>query len=160
MKNKITKSILMLLLLSVPVFAFAAIELKTVVETEVTEKDKTGKTITKRVAAKKVVPGTEVIYTISAKNTGKKVAENIMIKDPIPEHMRYVDGSAFGAGTAISFSVDGGKTYNKPGKLTIKNKAGKSRPATSDDYTHIRWALQFKLKPGQVAPVWFKAKLK
>jgi len=160
MKNTITKSLLTLLLLGLPVFAFAAIELKAVAEIEVTKKDKNGKTTTKRVAAKKVVPGTVVIYTLSAKNTGKEVAENIMIKDPIPEHMRYVDGSASGSNTVITFSTDGGKTYAKPEKLTVKNKLGKSQPATSDDYTHIRWALQFKLKPGQVAPVWFKAQLK
>jgi len=138
----------------------AAIELKTVAEIEITETDEKGKKKVKRVPATRVVPGTEVIYTISAKNTGNKAAENISVKDPIPENMAYVDGSAFGAGTAITFSVDGGKTYDKPEKLTVKNTTGKPRRATADDYTHIRWTFQFKLKPGQVAPVWFKAKLK
>ena len=138
----------------------AQIELKTVAEVEVTEIDKQGKKIVKRTAPTNVVPGTEVIYTITAKNTGNEPADNIVVTNPVPKETVYVDGSAFGAGTNITFSVDGGKSYAKAGKLTVKDKAGKDRAATAKDYTHVRWTFQFNLQPGQEAPVWYRARVK
>ena len=140
--------------------ALAAIDLKTVSEVEITQTDDKGNKTVVRVPTKKVVPGTEVIYTITATNTGDKAAEKISVKDPIPEKMTYFDGSAFGAGTDITFSVDGGKKFDKPGKLMVKDAKGKPRQAAASDYTHIRWVFQFKLNPGDAAPVWFKAKVK
>lgn len=154
---KISATLLLILFTSQ---ALAAIELKTVSEIEITEIDDKGKKTVKRVPAKRVVPGTAVIYTITATNKGDKPAENIIVKDPVPNNMTYIEGSAFGAGTVITFSVDGGKKYDTPEKLIVKDAKGKPRRATADDYTHIRWTFQFKLKPGEAAPVWFKAKLK
>ncbi len=140
--------------------ALAQIELNTVAEIEVTETDKQGKKVVKRTAPETVIPGTEVIYTITAKNTGNEPASNIKITNPIPEQTVYVDGSAFGAGTAISYSVDGGKSYDQAQKLKVKDKAGKLRPAKAEDYTHVRWTLQFELKPNQEAPVWYRVRVK
>ena len=138
----------------------AQIEVKTVAETEVTEVDKQGKEIVKRTAATNVVPGTEVIYTITAKNTGNEPADNIVVTNPVPKETVYVDGSAFGAGTRITFSVDGGKSYDKAQNLKVKDKAGKPRAAKAEDYTHVRWTLQFNLQPGQEAPVWYRVRVK
>ena len=109
--------------------------------------------------ATKVVPGTEVIYTITVSNLGDEPADSVVVTDPIPENTTYVDRSAFGAGTKITFSVDGGKSYDLAGKLKVKDAAGNLRAATASDYTHIRWVLNFTLKPKDVAPVWFKARL-
>lgn len=139
---------------------FAAIELKTVAEIEITETDFKGKKKIKRTPATIVVPGTEVIYTITATNTGNKAAANINVKDPIPKDMVYVDGSAQGKNTVINFSVDDGKTYASPKKLTVKNSQGKSIPATAKDYTNIRWTFKSELKPKQSASVWFRARVK
>lgn len=139
---------------------FAAIELRTTAEIEITETDEKGKKKIKRTPASRVIPGTEVIYTITATNTGNEAAENINVKDPIPKDMVYLEGSAFGKNTVITFSVDGGKTYASPEKLTIKDAKGKARRATANDYTNIRWTFNFKLKPGQAASVWFKARVK
>ena len=138
----------------------AQIELKTIAEIEVTETDKQGKKIVKRTAPTTVVPGTEVIYTITAKNTGAEPADNIVVTNPVPKETTYIGGSAFGAGTNITFSVDGGKSFDKAKNLTVKDKAGKTRTATAQDYTHVRWTLQFKLQPGQEAPVWYRTRVK
>ena len=138
----------------------AQIEVKTVAEIEVTEIDKQGKKTVKRTAATNVIPGTEVIYTITAKNTGNEPADNIVVTNPVPKQTVYVDGSAFGAGTNITYSVDGGKSYDKAEKLTVKDKAGKPRAATAKDYTHVRWTFQFNLQPGQEAPVWYRVRVK
>lgn len=138
----------------------AQIELKTVAEVEVTETDKQGKKIVKRAAPTTVVPGTEVIYTITAKNTGTEPADNIVVTNPVPKETVYVDGSAFGAGTKITFSVDGGKSFGQAKKLTVKDADGKSRGAKAEDYTHVRWIFQFNLQPGQEAPVWYRTRVK
>ena len=140
--------------------AMAQIEVKTVAEIEVTEINPQGKEIVKRTAATNVVPGTEVIYTITAKNTGNEPADNIVVTNPIPQHTVYVDGSAFGAGTNITFSIDGGKTYDQAKNLIIKDKAGKPRAAKPEDYTHVRWTPQFNLQPGKEAPVWYRVRVK
>ncbi len=140
--------------------ALAQIEVKTIAEIEVTEIDKQGKKVVKRKPATNVVPGTEVIYTITSKNTGTEPADNIVVTNPVPKETVYVDGSAFGAGSNITFSVDGGKSYDKVQNLKVKDKAGQSRTAKAEDYTHVRWTLQFNLQPGQEAPVWYRARVK
>lgn len=140
--------------------SLADIQLETVAEIEVTDTSPQGEIVTLRKPASNVVPGTEVIYTITAHNTGAEDASSIVITNPVPEHTVYIKGSAFGSGTDISFSVDGGNSFNKPEKLTIKDAKGNTRPATAEDYTHIRWVLQFALKPGQKAPVWYRVRIK
>ena len=154
----ILSSILLLALTSGQVMA--QITVTTVAEVEVTEINKQGETVVKRTKATRVVPGTEVIYTITAKNTGNEPADKLVVTNPVPEQMVYVESSAFGAGTTITFSADGGKTFNTPAKLTVEDAAGVPRPATAEDYTNVRWTLQFSLQPGQEAPVWYRARVK
>jgi len=160
MKFLITISWTLLFMASVAsVHAAADIRLKAVAEIEVSVVNDKGETEMKRVPAAKVVPGTEVIYTITVSNLGDQPADSVVVTDPIPENTTYVDRSAFGAGTEITYSVDGGTSYDLADKLKVKDATGKLRAATASDYTHIRWVLNFTLKPKDVAPVWFKARL-
>jgi uncharacterized repeat protein (TIGR01451 family) len=160
MKILITISAGLLFMASVgPLQAAADIRLKTAAEVEVPVLNDKGETEMKRMPATKVIPGTEVIYTITVSNLGDESADNVVVTDPIPENTTYVDRSAFGAGTKISFSVDGGNSYDQADKLKVKDAEGKLHAATASDYTHIRWVLNFTLKPKDVAPVWFKARL-
>ena len=160
MKFLITISCALLFIGSVAsVHAAADIRLKATAEVEVSVVNDRGEKEVKRIPATKVIPGTEVIYTITVSNVGDQSADNVVVTDPIPENTTYVDRSAFGAGTAITFSVDGGNSYDLAGKLKVKDAAGNLRAATAVDYTHIRWILNFTLKPKDVAPVWFKARL-
>ena len=146
---KLLGSILVLALLSNPVLA--EIKLTTTAEIEVTKINQRGEKIVERTTATRVIPGTEVIYTITAKNTGTEPADNVVVTNPIPSQMTYVDDSAFGDRTTITFSVDGGKTYHPANKLTVKGTDGKTHAATAADYTHVRWTLQFSLQPDQEA---------
>lgn len=139
---------------------FADITLKTTAEIEVKQTDTSGKVKISRIPANTVIPGNEVIYTIKARNTGNQNADNVIVTNPVPVQMRYVDGSASGEGADITFSVDGGKSYAKPDKLTVKDKDGNSKPATASDYTNVRWIFNFALKPGQEAAVWFRAEVR
>ena len=59
--------------------ALAQIQVTTVAETEVTETNARGEQVVKRTTASSVVPGTEVIYTITATNTGSEAADNIVV---------------------------------------------------------------------------------
>lgn len=160
MKLLFTISVTLLLMASaLTAHAAAEIQLKAVAEVEVSMVNEKGETEVKRVPAQKVVPGTEVIYTITVSNVGDQSADGVVITDPIPENTTYIDRSAFGAGSEITFSVDGGNNYDVASQLIIKDAEGNIRAAIAEDYTHIRWVMKFTLKPNDTAPVWFKARL-
>ena len=160
MKHLITITCALLFMVSTTlVHAAAEIQLKAIAEIEVSEINDKGETQVKRIPATKVIPGTEVIYTITVSNVGDQPVDGVVVTDPIPENTTYVDRSAFGAGAKVTFSVDGGNSYDDADKLTVKDVEGNMRAATASDYTHIRWVLNFTLKPREAAPVWFKVRL-
>src|SRR6202008_2398820 len=84
------------------------VEIHATAEVEVKIKGDDGKETVQRQPAKKVPPGVAVIYTLRAENKGQKPATDVVVTDPIPEHMDYVDGSASSSGARLSFSSDGG----------------------------------------------------
>ena len=163
MRSVVILSIAILLLLqaSAPAQQKGSIVLTSVSEVEVVKLNAEGKKEVKRVDAAKaaVVPGDTVIFTVSYANTDTKPADRVLVINPVPEHVIYMDKSAEGKGTTIEFSVDGGKTYAAPGKLTV-TPAGKQRQAIAADYTHIRWTLGKPLAPGGKGSVSFKAQIK
>jgi len=136
------------------------IEFKNTVQKVESSTNKKGERTEKLVPATNVTPGDEVLYTIYFKNISDKAVSKIVITDPIPKSVRYKDGSAFGSGTEITYSVNGGKSYDKPEKLMVKTKEGKKRPAVADDYTNIRWLFQPELQPGKQGVVHFRAVVK
>lgn len=115
---------------------------------------------TEMVPAATVLPGTEITYTITYRNAGSKPADAVVVNDPIPAHMDYVDGSAQGTNTAIAYSVDHGKTWaDALDKLSISNADGSSRTATARDCTDIRWTVQGAVAAGGEGSVSFRAVL-
>jgi hypothetical protein len=110
--------------------------------------------------ADRVVPGDEVIYTLEIRSTTAKVQPPPTVDYPIPEHMRYAADSAVGAGAVVSYSIDGGRTFARPEELFVTGEDGKKRPATAEDYTHIRWRLKHILKGNSVAFARFRAIVK
>ena len=136
------------------------VELVTKAEREVEFVEK-GVKVKKVAPVQKMVPGDEVLYTITYANKTVKPAEKVTVTNPVPKHTRYKDGSAAGEGTDITFSVDDGKNFATPDKLTValKDKAGKdvTRTAVAQDYTHIRWVLKQNVAPGQSGAVRFRA---
>jgi uncharacterized repeat protein (TIGR01451 family) len=133
--------------------------LKTEAQVEQPATDAQGKPTVQLVAAEKIVPGSEVIYTVSATNICDQQADGVVIQNPVPTHMKYVASTAIGPGTDVTFSVDGGFNYGKPGTLRLTSADGTQRPATAADYTHIRWVMRNPLKPGAVAFARFRAVL-
>lgn len=149
-----------LLLAATSLPALAGIELDTTAEVEVVSTNEQGEQVVTRKQASTVVPGTEVIYTITAVNKGQDKADNVVVTNPVPPHTVYVEGSASGAGTDITFSVDGGQSYAAPAELTVTDSNGEQRNATAEDYTHLRWRYRTSLGPAQQAPVSYRAQVK
>ncbi len=136
-----------------------SILLQNSVEVEELYTDDSGVQRVRRVPVSKVVPGDKVIYTITFTNVGEEPAQDVTITNPVPAHMHYVDRSAFGPGTDISFSVDGGNTYGSPQELFVTSSEGEQRSAAAEDYTHIRWVLRNEARPGSKGSTSFKAVL-
>lgn len=137
----------------------SGIELKLVAEKEIEKINSQGKKEFKRVEPSLVMPGEEIIYTLSYSNAGKEPAKNIFITNPIPQHMAYKANSATGENTAIVYSLDGGKTFEKPENLKVRTSDGKERVAMAENYSHIRWVIQKPLPPGAKGDVSFRALL-
>ena len=129
----------------------------TVQKQEVTVND-LGEAETRLVAADTVVPGESVVYTITFQNISDEPAANVVITNPISEDLTYVNGSAFGPGTVIQFSTDGGQNFAAADELTVIDD-GVSRPAGPDDFTHIRWVMQNELAVGAQGTARFTAVL-
>jgi len=121
------------------------IVLKSTAETEkevVNDKGEKTKTL---VPAGKVVPGTEVIWTVTANNICKVPSDKVSVDLPVPEHMTYVASSAIGPGADIQFSVDG-KTFAAADALTVVEN-GATRKARAEEYRRVRWTFKNSLAP-------------
>ena len=148
------------LVLSAPVIADGSghLEVTTIVEKEVVIERDDGETTTQLVEAQSVVPGEKVVYTITFKNVGDAAAENVVITNPISESLTYVAGSASNGEMSIEFSADGGKTFGPAGELRVLD-GDIDRPATTQDYTHIRWIMRSHLDVGAEGSASFAAVL-
>jgi uncharacterized repeat protein (TIGR01451 family) len=133
--------------------------LKTVAEIEKVDTNERGEKTTRLVSAEKIVPGDEVVYTVSATNICDEPADAVVIDNPVPEHMKYLANSAIGPGTEVTYSIDSGFHYDKPAALKVSNPDGSQREARADEYTNIRWVMRNPLKPGSVAFARFRARL-
>jgi len=119
-----------------------------------------GHETTKLVPADRVVPGDRVFYTLEVRNTGAATIAAPTVTYPIPDHMQYIADSAVGPATEVSFSVDGGRSFDIAEDLKIRTAEGTLRAAIAADYTHIRWQFKRHLKGNAVAFVRFRALVK
>ena len=122
------------------------IVLKTVAEVEQVTVNAKGEKSTKLVPAGKVVPGVEVIYTVTANNICKQPTDKMTISNAVPEHMTFAANSAAGPGADITYSLDG-STFGTTEQLTVQEN-GVTRKARADEYKHIRWTFKDSLQPG------------
>jgi uncharacterized repeat protein (TIGR01451 family) len=133
------------------------IELKSTAQIEQEVVDAKGAKSKQLVEATKVVPGVEVIWTVTASNVCKQASDAVTINNSVPEHMTYVANSASGPGADIAYSVDG-KTFAKSSDLTVQDN-GAARKARFDEYKHIRWVFKDSLQPGASTNASFRAVL-
>ncbi len=135
------------------------LSIRAIAEVEVSALNGARETV-KLARADRVVPGDQVIYTLEIRNKGAMSLPPPRVDYPIPEHMRYLDDTAAGPGADITYSIDGGRTFDRPENLQVIAPDGQKRPATAADYTHIRWQLKHILKGGSVAFARFRAVVK
>jgi uncharacterized repeat protein (TIGR01451 family) len=134
------------------------LRVRTVVQKEEVIVDANGAEKVQLVDAKTVIPGDEVIYTVTFENISDTAAENVVITNPIAADLEYVDGSAFGPGSDIVFSVDGGTVFAAASELSVAD-GGVERPAEARDFTHIRWQMQNEIPAGSQGVARFRARL-
>jgi len=134
-----------------------SLRLQTVVEKVLEVEDADGRVRTELVPVEVAVPGDEVVYTVRYTNVGEERAEHVLITNPIPSEMRYKADSAFGPGTDVVYSADGGLSYASASELHVIGSDGRDRPASADDYTHIRWLLNTPIDPGAQGFARFRA---
>jgi uncharacterized repeat protein (TIGR01451 family) len=133
------------------------IVLKSVAEVETEVVNAAGEKSTQLVPAEKVVPGTTVVWTVTANNTCQQPSDQVAITNSVPAHMTFVPNSAIGPGADITYSVDG-KTFGSPEQLTVQDN-GATRKARADEYKHIRWSFKNSLQAGASAFASFRAVL-
>ena len=151
--------ILSAILLTFLTFTAAAqshIDVQTTVQKEEVFLNDTGEEEKRLVPAEKVLPGETVYYTITFTNTSDEVADNVVVTNPIAEELMYLDGSAFGPGMDIVFSVDGGETFAAANELNVTENA-ETRAAEAKDFTHVRWVMQNDLAAGAQGTARFAA---
>ena len=151
------------LLLTVPGLGSSALaqeqttlDVRTTVQKEETVVDEAGNAETRLVDPDTVLPGDKVIYTITFRNAGDETADDVVVTNPIDPSLTYVDGSAFGPGTRIEFSADGGQSFASRDELTVSEN-GVTRAAEPADYTHVRWTMEGELEAGSTGVARFSA---
>ncbi len=103
-------------------------------------------------------PGDTIQYVLTASNVGTGLMTDPEIVDPIPAGVTYVPKSARGDNTEISYSLNQGGTYMAwPPTYTVRNSKGIliKREATPEMITHIKWAIQKDLQPGEKSTMEF-----
>lgn len=160
-KSRLLPIVHLLLLLGAASFNVAAadagIRIASIAETEIEVVASDGRKEIRRTALDRAIPGTEVIYTNRFENLSGKPAQELVIDNPIPKETAYKAGSAFGKDTQITFSADGGKTFDVAAKLKVDGADGRQRVARPDEYTHIRWTRPGRFAAGNAGEVGFRA---
>lgn len=147
-----------LLLLALNAAAQSHLEVQTTVQKQEVFVNAQGEEETRLVPADTVLPGETVFYTITFTNVSNEVADRVVITNPIDESLVYLDGSAFGAGMDIVFSVDGGESFAAASELTV-TEDGQVRAAEPRDFTHVRWVMRNDLAAGAQGTARFAAVL-
>jgi len=122
-----------------------------------------GKTLVKRVTADTVESGQTIFYTLTVTNHGDEKATNVVLNNPLPEGTVYFTNSAYGEGTRIVFSADGGQHYDVPARLTMQVKKDdgsvEKHIAGPENYTHIRWTIA-QVLPGRSLELGYRVVVK
>lgn len=134
------------------------IELKTTAQTERTVTSPDGTPRTELVPATTVLPGTVVVWTVSATNVCAKPAGDVSIDSPVPDHMVFIADSAIAAAFTVSYSIDG-KRYGAADALTVRDADGTTRAARPEEFRHVRYAMRSPLAPGATASASYRTRV-
>ena len=162
-KSRILTTLLVISLVHAAVLPAIAADPVTITTTalkEVESIDAQGNKTIERVPVGQVLPGDTTVFVNMVQNNTAKIITGVKVDNPIPANMIYIDGSASAKNAALTFSVDGGKSYDIPGKLFVIQPDGKPRQAGPEDFTDIRWTLLTPLAPQANQQIEFQAIVK
>ena len=137
----------------------SALTAKQIVEKETVVQMPDGTETITRVKAANIAPGERVVYTLSFTNDDAEPASDLVLTMPVPEEIKYMDGTATRDGASIVFSADGGQTFASRDTLKAP-MAGVMRSATAADITHIRWTVAGPIASGESGNLSYKGILK
>lgn len=137
----------------------SCIELTTKAEAVEEYVNEQGQKSTRLSEVSRVVPGAEIVWTITAKNVCTTPAEDVVVANPVPAEMTYVADSAMGVGTEITYSLDS-KEFKPAHALIVRESDGSSRAARAEDIRAIRWTYAAPFAPGATAFVRYRAIVK
>ena len=129
------------------------------VEREVVVQNPDGTQTVVREPASEVAPGDQVVYRVDFTNDTSEAASDIVLTQPVPAEVLYVEGSADTPGMEVSVSVDGGESFGPRGAVTVV-RDGEPVRADASDITHIRWTLVGELAPSETGAIAYKGVLK
>ncbi len=109
------------------------------------------------VKADKIVPGDQVVFVLTYRNTGTQPIANLVLANPVPANIAY--RAANPGSAAPELSVDG-KTFGPLSGLRVATAAGASRAAAPDDVTTVRWRLASPVAAGAQGQLAFQAVIK
>lgn len=153
--RRILAALLPLSLLAAPAYALTATQ---TVEKETVVRAPDGTETRIRETAERASPGERLVYTVSFTNDGAEPASNLVMTQPVPEEVRFIEGSADQAGMEVRVSVDGGESFVPRGAATVVRE-GEVVRAEADDITHIRWQIPGPVAVGETGRVTYKAVL-
>ena len=126
-------------------------------EVEITKAD--GTTEISYAPADLVAPGERIVYALNIENDGVQPATDLVLTMPVPDEIKYMEGSARKTGAVVTYSADNGQSFAARDSVTVVEGLV-SRVAQSEDITHIRWKLAGPINAGEVDTLVFKGILK
>lgn len=155
---------LILTTLTTAMLAFAgqsyALSASQTVEREVIVQMPDGTESVKREAADMVTPGERIVYTLSFTNDDAQPATDLVLTMPVPDEVRFMEGTASSNNMTPVFSADGGKNFSSRAQLKVRDNDGMLKTASSGEITHIRWTVPGPLAVGETGSLSFKGILR
>jgi uncharacterized repeat protein (TIGR01451 family) len=98
-----------------------------------------------------VRPGDIITWRMTVSNQGGARVHGIRADGLVPSGTRFESGSAQG-GSAVRYSVDGGRTYSPRPTVRVTGPDGVTREvdAPADSYTNVLFVWESYLSPGEV----------
>ena len=135
------------------------IVLESMNEVDVVVENEKGEKEVKRVDAAKarILPGDEIFFSVRFSNAGTEPAGDIVITNPVPEHMILKPLTIHGENASVILSIDNGKSFDRQEALFVVEEDGTKRPPKPEEYTHVRWSFSKEIMPGEQGSVGFSA---
>ena len=148
----------MLSVITIPAHA-TGLKATQTVEVATPTADANGEEVLTFAPAVDVEPGQRVRYSLLYENEGLEPADSVSLVMPIPSEVSYVEASAAGAASSVTFSADNGQTFALRSALMVGD-AENSRVANASEITHIKWAFGAPIAPADSGAISYMAVLK